>query len=265
MRKNRWRELLYQMFSPHPDSPLALHRFLRKYPIILRPVRSIFHALRYLAELLLGTKLREREWAVREIAKEYWSSRDYPHREYLIERLAALSPSSILEVGAASGPNLYLLAKLLPGVKLTGIDINPEAVTKGNEWFKEEGITNVTLSVGKADDLKQFQDKSFDVVFTCSTLVVVGPDKIKRVIAEMLRVARRAIVLLEWHSFNAKQSSPLGDYHLGFWKRDYMALLSQLAPKGSISIVKLPEEIWTHKGWRHEGWKDFGAIIEVVL
>ncbi|MGQ9460516.1 MAG: class I SAM-dependent methyltransferase [Candidatus Bathyarchaeaceae archaeon] len=175
-----------------------------------------------------------------------------------MDRISKFSPLSILEVGCNCGPNLYLLAKRFPDAEIRGIDINSVAVQKGNEWFAQEGISNVKLFVGKADDLRQFQDRSFDVVFTDAVLIYIGPDKIKKVIGEMLRVARKALIFLEWHGFNSK-SNPLGIY-VGHWMRDYVTLLKEFIPEKKIKAIKMPEELWPDKNWQR-----WGAIIEVIM
>jgi len=220
---------------------------------------------------LLGTRLEEKYWATRHFHKGddwgdvdgdwirgYWESRVHSHRNFLIEKVSRFSPSSILEVGCNCGPNLYLLAKRFPTSKIVGIDINPMAVQKGKEWLAQEGISNVELFVGKADDLGQFQNKSFDVVFSDAVLIYIGPDKIEKVIAEMLRVAGRALILLEWHCFNFK-SKPLGIY-VGHWARDYVALLKKFIPEEKICIIKLPEELWPDKNWQR-----WGGVIEAIV
>ena len=49
----------------------------------------------------------------------------------------------------------------------------------GNEQLAQEGIPSVRLMVGKADELDQFQNSSFDIVFTNALLIYAGPDKIR--------------------------------------------------------------------------------------
>ena len=136
------------------------------------------------------------------------------------------------------------------------------AIQKGDEWLAQEGISNVKLSVGKADELGQFQDGSFDIVFTDAVLVVIGPDKIKEVIKEIIRIARRALIMVEWHCFEPQLRDPygLGVYTYGFWKRDYVALLKQFVREYQIRVTKIPESVWPVAGW-----KELGAIIEVVM
>lgn len=238
--------------------------------------------------------LTDKEWFNRHLydgegwIESCWRSRDHPHRSFLVERICKFSPNSVLEIGCACGPNLYHIAKKFPEAEVRGIDINPMAVQKGNEWFKEEGISNVELEVGEAQELKQFGDKRFDVVFTDAVLIYVSPDEIKQVVKEMLRIGR-VIVLNEWHCFNKWLASLLNRYwylklkyllsrqrfrtlncsfkpksaslglFVGHWVRDYRTLFEEFVPKEKISITKLPKELWNDKSWQR-----WGAIIEVV-
>lgn len=253
---------------------------LKRYPALGHLIETAYYRLSYrrLKEYLLGTRFREMEWATRHLRKGevddwgkgstdwirgYWNSQDHRHRPFIIEKAFSFSSvSSILEIGCNCGPNLFLLANKFPKANITGIDINPMAVQKGNEWLAQAGCSNVKLFVGKADELAHFQDKSFDVVFTDAVLIYIGPDRIKEVMKEMIRVARRALILVEWHCFEHERKDPygLGTYHLGFWRRDYVALLKQFIRKERIHVVKIPEDVWTARGW-----KEFGAVVEAIL
>ena len=86
-------------------------------------------------------------------------------------------------------------------------------------------ITNVILSVGKADKLSAFVDNSFDILFTDATLLYIAPDKIKEVISEMIRIARKALIFVEQHE-ESLQKDPRGEgvYDSGIWKRNYRRL-----------------------------------------
>lgn len=260
----------------------SLGHYLERWPSLYRLVVRTYFALKpvHLKELIVGTKAREEEWATRHLhederkrddwgegsddwIKGYWDSQKHTHRAFLVEKISSFSPvSSILEIGCNCGPNLYLLARKFPDAEITGIDINPLAVQKGNEWLAREGTSNVKLLVGKADELERFQEKSFDVVFTDAVLIYVGPDKIQEVMKGMVRVARRALVLMEWHCFEPQRKDPngLGVYHQGHWKRDYVALLKQFVRVEQIRVTKIPEDIWPDDNWR-----TVGAIVEVVL
>lgn len=250
-----------------------LKSFLKHWPNLYGLVkRGYFAFYSTLHKLhLLDTKSEERHWATRhhyegndwgnqkdEWVRSYWDSQNHSHRNFLIERICKFPPSNILEVGCNCGPNLYLLAKKFPNARIIGIDINPLAIQSGNGWFAEEGISNVKLLDGKADELGQFQDQSFDVVFTDAILIYIGPDKIKKVIEEMLRVTRQTLILLEWHCFDSK-SDPLGVY-VGHWMRDYETLLKEFVPEKKIQVIKMPEELWSD-----ENWQKYGGIIEVTM
>ena len=258
-----------------------LSNYPKFYSFVAKGYTNSVMTFRYLNEYFLGTRVREKHWATRHLRKgndwnnmehpgeddewvrSYWDSRNHSHRTLIIERISAYYPfSSILEIGCNCGPNLYLLARKFPDAEIRGIDINTKAVQKGNEWLAQEGISNVKLLVGKADELSQFIDKSFDVVFTDAVLIYIGRDKIKKVIKDMIRITRRALILMEWHCFEPQRKDPngLGVYHCGYWKRDYVALVQQFVPVEHCRVTKISEDIWPDKNW-----SGVGAVIEVSM
>lgn len=87
-------------------------------------------------------------------------------------------------------------------------------------------------------------------------------DNIKEAISEMIRITRKVLIFMEWHSFEPHSKDPygLGVYEQGNWKRDYVALLKQFVPDEEIHITKISEETWPD-----ENWKRWGAVIEVIL
>lgn len=255
-----------------------LASFLKKWPAVYYLAGAIYANLRFtrLKELVIGTKAKEQYWSNRHLHKGndwnnphhigetdewvlgYWESRNHSHRSFLLEKIAGFSPiSSILEIGCNCGPNLYLITQKFPGIEIQGIDINPVAIRKGNELFNLEGISNVQLSIGKADELGQFRDKSFDIVFTDAVLIYIGPDKIEKVLKEMLRVSRLVLVLLEQHDSDA---GIMGKYRRGKWIRDYVALLKQFVPAGCIHLTKITSDLWSDPDWETKG-----ALIEIAL
>lgn len=248
--------------------------FLEKWPALYSFVAKGYARFRYLEVFLLGTRVKERQWATRHLRKGerrrddwgkgsndgikgYRDSRNHLHRPFLIEAISKFNPSSILEIGCNCGPNLYLLAKKFPDAEIIGIDINPVAVQKGNEWFAQEGISNIKLLESKADELEQFHDKSFDVVFTWAVLILVRLDKIKEVMKEMIRITRKRLIILEM--YGKDKNKGLGFYHGIYWKRDYVALLRQFIPdfpEDKIHITKFPEDLWNPGGG--------GTLVEFI-
>lgn len=240
----------------------AIYRGLRNIATRHVAIIKVWHRLRRIAETLLGTKFNELEWRFYHVYKPGWAegyisagSFSHPHRQLLVEKISANAPfTNVLEIGCASGPNLYLLAKKFPNARFVGIDINPDAIRKGNIFFKQQGIRNVSLFVGKADELERFPDKSFDVVFTDAVLIYIGPDKIKKVATEIQRVARKVIILVEHHS---EQESDLGSAGEKWWLRNYTKLFQSSGHQ--INITQIPPEIWGGN------WGKFGYIIEVKI
>lgn len=238
---------------------------IARWPALYNFASKTYFALQsdHLLEIFIGTRAREKRWASRSIAEGYWNNRDHPSKHFLAERIAAFAPvHSILEVGCASGPGLYLLAKKFPQANIVGIDINQKAVEYGNAQFAKEGISNVELKTGKADTLEAFPDKAFDIVLTTALLIYIGPDKIRDVIRGMIRVTRKALVLVELHSLKPDTKDPLGlgVYRYGNWVRDYVALLKQFVSEEQIKVTRIPEDVWPVAPWRESG-----VVVEVVV
>ncbi len=247
-----------------------IKRFLERWPSLYRVIRKIY--------MPLGTQLdrvqmylwrnRQGDWFyVKKPPSEdawiqSWNSKEIGHRPLLVEKVAGFSPlSSVLEIGCGVGPNLYSLGKRFPQAAIKGIDINALAVQTGNRLLAQEGLSNVKLSVGRVEALGKIEDKSFDVVFTDAVLMLISRDEIYKVISDMVRIAHKGIVLLEWHDFDQRLNDTYGlgvfNYH---WVRDYSALLKQFVPEDKIRVTRLPDGLWPGGGWGK-----FGAIIEVTI
>lgn len=232
--------------------------------------------LHHIRVFLFGTGEYEKEWRERGITapepgdwgekdqdwiQGYWASGSHPHREFLVQKIVDLKPSSVLEIGCNCGPNLRILAEKLPGTRFIGIDINADSVRKGNEWMEADGITNVHLELGSADDLSKFPDGSFDVVFTDAVLLYIGTDKIEEVLRGFLRVAGKYIVLCEWdipQSGKPTRQNPKGKFlfRRGLWAYDFSTIFTQLAPDLRVNKIRLPEDLW-----EDEIWQKYGTVI----
>lgn len=223
---------------------------------IRNKMKDICHNL---SARLQGTEYYEKEWSAREYEKSYWDSIDHPHRNLLLSIISDFHPDSALEIGCNSGPNLFRIAKQFPSARLHGIDISSQAIEMGKKQLMEVSVSNVKLEVGKADDLSAFGDRSFDVVLTDAVLIYIGKDKIAQVINEMLRVARKAIVLVEWHDAKA---NPEGTFLMkkGYWVRDYNSLFKSRPEVADVRLKKITRDIWDD-----DCWSSYGHIIEVTL
>jgi SAM-dependent methyltransferase len=228
-------------------------------PLHRRAINKAKDIQHHLAVRVVGTKYSEKEWESRGEEGSYWDSRQAPHRDLLAKAILSFSPSSILEVGCNTGPNLFRLAEKLPEAKLVGVNISAAAIARGRSNFHELGMKNVELLEAKADDLSAFEDKSFDVVFADAVLIYIGKDKVEAVVREMMRLAKKAIILLE---YNDPSASPEGAFifEKGYWKRDYVGLFQNRHGVEEVKSTRLSKEIWDD-----EYWSRLGAIIEVRL
>ena len=93
------------------------------------------------------------------------------------------SKSSILDVGCGKGFMLYDLSKLIPGIKLRGIDISEYAIKNSKPEIKK------MLQVGNANKLP-FQDNSFDVVISINTVHNLEPEECSKALSEINRVSK---------------------------------------------------------------------------
>ena len=94
------------------------------------------------------------------------------------------SGDSVLDVGCAKGFMLYDMQRLIPGLEVRGIDISEYAIENGHPPVKEH------LSVASCDDLP-FEDNSFDVVISVTTVHNMDYDGCIKTLQEIERVARR--------------------------------------------------------------------------
>ena len=93
------------------------------------------------------------------------------------------SKSKILDIGCGKGYLLYEFTRLLPGVKVFGLDISNYAIKNS----KSE-ITNF-LSVGSATDLP-YESSYFDLVISINTLHCLSSYDLDKALREMERVGK---------------------------------------------------------------------------
>jgi ubiquinone/menaquinone biosynthesis C-methylase UbiE len=120
---------------------------------------------------------------------------DPAHMDFIISMLRMLQARTVLDVGTASGRALRTLKAAIPELFLCGIEpvaaLLDEGVAYGNA---ESGA----LIQGKGDALP-FADNSFDVA--CEFAVLHHVADPGAVVAEMVRVARKAVILSDANRF----------------------------------------------------------------
>ncbi len=144
-----------------------------------------------------------KKWRLRRNQEEHWKATRYrgPYdpvfRAYaepklkLIQNVLNLEDKSVLDVGCGPGNFTVLLAELAGQV--TGCDSSEHMLQKAAE------LHGMDFRQGDATNLP-FDDDSFDIAFEANLLH--HTDRPKKVLDEMVRVAKSAIVLIEPNACN---------------------------------------------------------------
>lgn len=185
--------------------------------------------------LQIDERATELYWKHRQIDwnKAYFI--EHTHRDQLIKVLRGLQFDSVLEVGCGAGKNLDKIHKEF-GVNVQGTDINADAV-------KETIRHLIWAKVGMVESI-DYPDKSVDLLLTDACLIYVPLEKIQIAVNEMLRVARKYLVLCEWSG---------EDKFDGHWIYDYKRLFKNYETK----FTKIT-------GWGGN-WAKYGQIIVVEI
>jgi ubiquinone/menaquinone biosynthesis C-methylase UbiE len=136
-------------------------------------------------------------------------------RRLILSVLHSLEIRSLLDVGSATGRGLKDFAAALPGALVCGAEPVSALVQEG----VAAGITETVALLQASGEALPFAGGSFDVVSEFSILHHVPHPSV--VVKEMLRVARRAVVIVDCNRF-AQGSWParlfkLFLYKIGLW------------------------------------------------
>lgn len=167
----------------------------------------------------------------------------------ILQELADDPFHQVCELGCGSGPNLLLIKKTWPQVQVGGVDINADAIKMAKTVFPK-GV----FDVRPADDLF-FATGCVDVALTDMCLIYYGKDKIRKVIKELKRIARRKVILVEFHSKNPLKRLMLKIF-AGYNSYNYKKILEE---EGfyEVKLRKIPLSKWPGG----EPQKTFGYII----
>jgi ubiquinone/menaquinone biosynthesis C-methylase UbiE len=145
----------------------------------------------------------------------YRGSESEPHRGWALEAVQSLAPPTavVLEVGCHCGPLLRRLGRA--GYLAHGLDINAGAVAAAiaDGLFASVGAVPGTLD--------RYGDQEVDVVVTSYCLAYIAPKDLPEVLAEMVRIARRGVVIVEPMAGAgvAERTTEQGSYTE--WRHDY--------------------------------------------
>lgn len=150
-------------------------------------------------------------------------------RNAFVELLASFSPGHVLEVGCNYGANLQRLRSRSPEALIVGVDVGIEALQRAGAEIRR------SLACASAYALP-FPDGAFDVAFTMCLLMHLPERDASRGLAELVRVARRYVVLVEY----ADAAVSRGAEHMGLdfriYNHDYHAMLRLVGGADLLSM-----------------------------
>ncbi|HKZ42278.1 MAG TPA: class I SAM-dependent methyltransferase [Candidatus Hodarchaeales archaeon] len=131
----------------------------------------------------------------------------YKEHHWIIKKLKEQNPKTILEVGCGFGRNIRFIAENYPlnkdtgsdqRLEIVGADFSDSMLTSAGRFLKGLDQSRLKITTKKTDVTNlPFKESSFDTVLSHGVLMHIKPDDIKKAVAEMVRVARKYIILIE--------------------------------------------------------------------
>ena len=160
-------------------------------------------------------------------------------RRRVVNFVASLSPTRILDIATGTGDLAIAMARRCPAAAVTGVDLSAGMIERGNSKIADAGLADrVNLSVADALALP-FDDDTFDVV--TAAFGVRNFEKLEQGYREMARVMRPggAIVVLELTT----PTSPVVKPFYSFYTKCVIPAVGKLVSGDSRAYTYLPESI----------------------
>ena len=178
--------------------------------------------------------------------KVYFDDRnlnDGRNRDKLVKFIHKLNKKKILEIGCASGANLFLMEKKKKYEHLEGIDISNYCIEEGKKILKKYN-SNIILKRG--DGVKtNYKNRSFDIVFISGVVQDLTDKDLLSTVTEGLRISNKYFILHTSHykldpSLNIKSKAKVFKSHI---LRDHHLFFKENFEKYKKKIIKLKKDI----------------------
>lgn len=168
---------------------------------------------------------------VEAVAEHYWASAAAPHRAWIVAALKLLGTDvhRVLDLGCQCGPNLRVLHDHDSTLQLIGLDCNPHALAFGRQWLPEAEFLE-----GAIPDAIARWGGSVDVVLSTYCLAYQSPDTILDTLRHCLRLALKAVVLVEpMPNPNPEKIVVTGSDYVE-WRHPYPTLIAELVAETEV-------------------------------
>lgn len=136
--------------------------------------------------------------------------------------------NSVIEFGANIGMNLKALNLLFPGISMSGVEINRDAVEILKETIPAENIHSLSILDFNSED------KQWDLVLIKGVLIHINPDILENVYETLVKSCRKYLLIGEYYN-----PSPVAVPYRGFenklFKRDFAGEIMNKFPQMKLS------------------------------
>ena len=152
--------------------------------------------------------------------------------EWLLGHVDFTADTRVLEVACNMGTTMVALAEA-HGCRITGLDMNPEALEKARANIEKHGLSDV-IDVVEGNALAlPFPDETFDVVINEAMLTMLPRENKAKAIAEYYRVLKKGGVLLT-HDVALRVTD----------EAEAAELRAGISRAINVSVDPLSEEMW---------------------
>ena len=148
--------------------------------------------------------------------------------------------TNLLEIGCGNGISIDLLSKNIPNSHFTGMDLNKKIIEENK--IRTKKIKNCEFINGNIKNLNDFENNNYDYILLESVLIYIEPKKLKNLILELIRIAKKGIVL--------REQSVTGGLYDSHYIHDFPKLFEELNLKNYTKLKALGQGgLWNKYGY----------------